>query len=71
MAVTFVVVVHYFCGFILQCRKIAVSNKNNEVVDKDDEGNVCTKSQVAAAKAKRWTPYYYDNGYKEYEGSDE
>ena len=37
----------------------------------ENEGNVCTKSQVAAAKAKGWTPYYYDNEWKEYEGSDD
>ena len=39
-----------------------------------DEGNECTKSQVAAAKAKGWTPYYYDATtytWKEYEGSDD
>jgi len=37
-----------------------------------NEGNVCTKPQVAAAKAKGWTPYYY-NGTKwlEYEGYDD
>ena len=40
----------------------------------DDEGNICTKSQVAAAKAKGWQPYYYDiaeEKWKEYEGSDD
>ena len=39
-----------------------------------DEENVCTKSQVAAAKAKGWTPYFYDTSeskWKEYEGSDD
>lgn len=46
------------------------------VIDKSDsnEGNVCTKSQVAAAKAKGWTPYYADldgENEGEYEGSDE
>ena len=37
-----------------------------------DEGNVMTKSQVAAAKAKGWMPKYH-NGTEmvEYEGSDE
>ena len=36
------------------------------------EGNVCTKSQVAAIKAKGWTPYYWI-GYVwlEYEGCDD
>ena len=36
-----------------------------------NEGNVCTKAQVAAAKAKGWTPYYYNSTeWLEYEGSD-
>ena len=33
-----------------------------------EDGNICTKTQVAAAKAKGWTPYYEWVG--EYEGSD-
>ena len=34
-----------------------------------DEGNVCTKEQVEAAKAKGWTAYYFDDGtWKVYEG---
>ena len=39
----------------------------------DYEGNVITKSQVAAAKAKGWTSYYTSNGWEwqEYEGSDD
>ena len=38
----------------------------------DDEGNVCTKSQVAAAKAKGWTPVYWDgSSWLEYEGSED
>ena len=37
-----------------------------------NEGNVCTKSQVAAIKAKGWTPKSYDGSYTaEYEGSEE
>ena len=36
-----------------------------------DEGNVMTKAQVAAAKAKGWILYYYNSGWKEYEGSDD
>ncbi|MBR6455828.1 MAG: pilus assembly protein N-terminal domain-containing protein, partial [Prevotella sp.] len=41
------------------------------VIDTDDEseGNVITKSQVAAAKAKGWT--VYDANYDEYEGSED
>ena len=35
------------------------------------DGNVCTKEQVAAAKAKGWTVYYYTDGeWKEYEGAE-
>ena len=45
------------------------------VVDQDiaSETNICTVAQVAAAKAKGWTPCYYDSTTKEYvdyEGSD-
>ena len=37
-----------------------------------DEGNVCTKSQVAAVKAKGWIPYYrVINDWLEYEGSED
>ena len=37
-----------------------------------DEGNVCTKSQVTAVKAKGWTPYYWNGSeWLEYEGSDD
>ena len=39
-----------------------------------NEGNVITKSQVAAAKAKGWIPCYYDydlSAWKEYEGSND
>ena len=34
----------------------------------ENEGNIITKSQVAAAKAKGWT--VYDTNYEEYEGRD-
>ena len=39
----------------------------------ENEGNVCTKSQVAAVKAKGWTPYYTINGWtwEKYEGSED
>ena len=45
------------------------------VIDTKDgnEGNVCTKSQVAVAKGKGWTVYDYNghsNDSQEYEGSD-
>ena len=47
-----------------------------DVIDNSygDEENVCTKSQVAALKAKGWTPRYYneeEDDWTEYEGSDE
>ncbi|MCH5308920.1 MAG: hypothetical protein J1E58_03585 [Prevotella sp.] len=38
----------------------------------NDEGNVCTKTQVAVAKSKGWTPKYYTGTeWLAYEGSDE
>ena len=46
------------------CSRIAITNGN-------DEGNVCTKQQVNAAKNRGWTPYFYDynlNKYKPYNG---
>ena len=37
----------------------------------ENEGNVCTKAQVAAVKRKGWKPYYYKGTeWLEYEGSD-
>ena len=47
-----------------------------DVIDNSngDEENVCTKSQVAALKAKGWMPRYYneeEDDWTEYEGSDE
>ena len=39
-----------------------------------NEGNVCTKEQVARIKEKGWIPYYYDSDIQwwlEYEGMDE
>ena len=37
-----------------------------------EEGNVCTKAQAAAIKAKEWTPLYYNGTeFLEYEGSEE
>lgn len=40
--------------------------------DNDKEGNKMTTTQVAAAKAKGWTPYYTDDGktWQEYLGED-
>ena len=50
------------------------STYNFRVIDNrnGDEGNVCTKSQVAAVKAKGWTPNYYNgSSWVEYEGSED
>ena len=48
-----------------------VSNHNTmNVLSVENEQNVMTKTQVAAAQAKGWTPLYYDgNKWQEYEGS--
>ena len=36
------------------------------------EGNKCTKTQVAAVKAKGWTPFFLEHGvWQEYEGVDD
>ena len=35
-----------------------------------DEGNVCTKAQVAFAKALGWTPYWYYREWVPYEGGE-
>ena len=41
------------------------------VIYNENEGNVMTTTQVAAAKAKGWKPKYYDGtDWKEYAGSD-
>lgn len=56
-----------------------VSNGQMSVIVGDNEGNAMTTAQVAAAKAKGWTPYYSDGelddwgGYswQEYAGSDD
>ena len=47
-------------------------NQFRVISDSASEGNVCTTTQVAAAKAKGWTPMY-NNGteWVEYAGSDE
>ena len=52
------------------------SAPNFDVIDysEGDEENVCTKTQVAAIKAKGWMPRYYneeEDEWIEYEGSDE
>lgn len=43
------------------------------VINNENEQNVITKAQVAAAKAKGWKPLYNagNNNWKEYEGSDD
>ena len=48
-----------------------VNNGEMYVIWNEDEGNVMTITQVAAAKAKGWIPYYYDGtDWQEYAGSD-
>lgn len=52
--------------------RICVYNSNKDETFYRDEGNVCTKEQVAAIKAKGWTPLCYNGSeWVEYEGSDE
>ena len=50
------------------------NNSNSDysiyLVGSSGEENVCTKDQVALAKAKGWISYYYNGGWVEYEGSD-
>lgn len=47
------------------------SNGEMAVVYNENEGNVMTAAQVAAAKAKGWTPQYYNGTvWIEYEGGD-
>ena len=44
------------------------------VISNKNEQNVMNTAQVVAAKAKGWTPYYYDDSdykWKEYEGSSQ
>ena len=48
-----------------------VVNKPLYVIYSNNEGNVMTTTQVAAAKAKGWIPYYYDgSSMQEYAGSE-
>ncbi len=48
-----------------------VSNSTMYVIYNENEQNVMTSTQVAAAKAKGWRPLYYDGTYwMEYVGSD-
>ena len=48
-----------------------ISNGTMNVIYNTNEGNVMTTTQVAAAKAKGWTPLYYDGGsWQEYAGSE-
>ena len=47
-----------------------VSDGIMDVIWYENEGNVMTTVQVAAAKAKGWMPMYRDGYWKEYAGSD-
>ena len=47
------------------------SNGRLEILYYDNEDNVMTTTQVAAAKSKGWIPWYSDgSGWKEYTGND-
>ena len=51
-----------------------VSEGEMRVIYYENEQNVMTTVQAAAAKIKGWTPYYYDNSvwnWIEYAGSDD
>ena len=45
-----------------------VSQGMLKIIHKDNEGNVITVEQVAAAKAKGWIPAYWDGNWQEYDG---
>ena len=50
-----------------------IKNKHFYVYGGENDGNVCTTAQVAVAKSRGWTPWYYYEGTKErgeYAGSD-
>ena len=48
-----------------------ISSGTMDVIWNEDEGNVITTTQVAAAKAKGWTPRYHDgSSWQEYAGSE-
>jgi hypothetical protein len=41
------------------------------IINNENEGNVMTTTQVAAAKDRGWTPYYYDgSSWLRYAGSE-
>ena len=51
-----------------------ITNGEMNVISNKNEQNVMNTAQVMAAKAKGWTPYYYDDSdykWKEYEGSSQ
>lgn len=45
-------------------------NGTIHAISDKDEQNVITADQIAAAYAKGWTPMYFDNYWKPYDGSD-
>jgi hypothetical protein len=48
-----------------------ISSGTMDVIYNENEGNVITTTQVAAAKAKGWTPRYYDgSSWQKYAGSE-
>ena len=59
---------------LIQSLPTTSTNPTFRLVDNSEgnEGNECTKSQVAAAKAKGWSPLYYNGSeWVEYEGSED
>ena len=59
---------------LIQSLPTTSTNPTFRLIDnrEGDEGNECTKSQVAAAKAKGWSPFYYNGSeWVEYEGSED
>ena len=64
----------------LTCRRALIASLPKNTTDEEyifyvmynsqDEGNVCTKAQVAFAKALGWTPYWYYREWVPYEGGE-
>ena len=52
------------------------NNNDNDylfrVLNYNNDGNICTKAQIAIIKAKGWTPMFFsESGWVEFEGSDD
>ena len=56
---------------LITCLPLVSNSTTMYVIYNENEQNVMTATQVAAAKAKGWRPLYYDGtNWKEYAGSD-